>query len=161
VPTRVTLSGLVSTVLKLADVVGVTVLTEIEMRIAADEAISQMETELTRLQSPGEVAAINRSVQNDAAAAQVQEPRWHRAVLSWADGFGRFSRWFSGERWRNHLAIMRCISVAILVIIGTRLGETLCQLSEYVFNWVSRGEELLRDLPARTPNNRPMAHTKP
>ena len=67
----------VSTALKLADVLGVTVLTETEVRMAADEAIARMDAELRQLQTTGGLSAINRTVQNDAAAAEGGVPAWH------------------------------------------------------------------------------------
>src|SRR5580704_12490581 len=79
-PTLATLPALVSAVLKWAEAVGVTIQTEKAVRIAAAETIAQMEAELAHLQTAGGLPAINRSQQNDAAAAEAAVPLWHRAI---------------------------------------------------------------------------------
>jgi hypothetical protein len=88
---RVTLSELVSAVLKSAEAFGVIILTETEVRIMATDAIARMEAELEELRSAGGLPAINRSVRNDATAAEVRIPAWH-ATMSWLKGWGSFMR---------------------------------------------------------------------
>jgi hypothetical protein len=138
-PTRATLPGLVSAVLKLAGELGVTILTETEVQIAAAETIAQMEAELGQLQSTGGLPAINRSLQNDAVAAEAAVPLWHRTILSWLHG-GRTGC------WRDRVATLHRVSVAALTasvaIIKTQWANIVRQLGDCFFNWAGHGEHL-------------------
>jgi hypothetical protein len=137
VPTPVALSQLVSAVLNLAGTLGLTILTETEVRTAAAEAVAKMETELVQLQCGSGLSAINRSVQRDAAAAQVS----YMAIFSWLDNFG-------GRRGhlRNHLATLRRVGMAALTVtlsfIRPRLADTLDLLDECISRGVKHGERL-------------------
>jgi hypothetical protein len=139
VSTRASLSWLVAAVLKSADAFGVSIMTETEIRIAAVEAIAEMETELSRLQSVGGLAAINRSAQNDTAAAQGEVPAWH--------GLEMLIEGSSMGCWRNLLAILYRIGVitlsTTLAIVGPRLPDTIGQLCDGVSKWVKQGERLI------------------
>jgi hypothetical protein len=135
VPTRATISGLVSAVLKCADAVGVSILTETELRIIAVEAIVEMETELAQLQSAAGLSAINRSVQNDAAAAGTAVQALHGVICSWLDGLGLFTRGGGKRRWRD-LAILHH---GFMTIIGPWLADTIYQLSGGS-KWIRLGE---------------------
>jgi hypothetical protein len=141
VPTPVALSQLVSAVLNLAGTLGLTILTEIEVRTAAAEAIATMETELVQLQCGSGLSAINRSAQRDTAAAQAPY-----ALFSWLDDFGWFTAGWRKGRWCNHLATLRRVGTAALsgtvVFIRPRLADTLDLLRECVSRWVKHGERL-------------------
>jgi hypothetical protein len=130
--TRATLSDLISAVLNSAAIFGINILTETEVRIIASDAIERMETELGRLQAVGGLSAINRSVQNDAAAAEVGIPPLHAAIFSWLEGLEMLMGAISTGCWRYRLAILCRISVinlsTALAIIGPRLADTIRQL---------------------------------
>jgi hypothetical protein len=131
VPTRATLPGLISAMLSSAALFGVTIMTEPEVRLLASEAVLQMETELTELQPAGGLPALNRSVQNDAAAAEV--PAWQKAVFLWVPGGAT-------GRWRNRVVILYRISMAALTtsmaVIRLRLTITINQFGDYLLRWV-------------------------
>jgi hypothetical protein len=110
---------------------GVTIMTEPEVRLLASEAVLQMETELSELQPAGGLPALNRSVQNDAAAAEI--PAWQKAVLSWVAGG-------AAGRWRDHVVILYRISMAALTasmaVFRLRLTITIHQFGDYLLRWV-------------------------
>ena len=137
VPMRVTLSELVSAVLKSAEALGVIILTETEVRIIASDAIERMETELGKLQSVGGLSAINRSVQNDAAAGEAAVPGWQRIMLSWLDGVGK-------GRWHDRAVILHRVGMTALTasvaIIKTQWANTARNFGDCVFRWADRGE---------------------
>jgi hypothetical protein len=145
--TRATLSDLVSAVLNSAAIFGINILTETEVGMIASDAIERMETELGGLQSIGGLSAINQSVQNDAAAAEVRIPPRHAAIFSWLDGFGRFTRGRGTGCWRDNLAIVDGVSATTLsttnAIIGSRLTDTIWQLCDCVSKRVGYGERLI------------------
>ena len=147
VPMRVTLSELVSAVLKSAEALGVIILTETEVRIIASDAIERMETELGRLQAVGGLSAINRSVQNDGAAALVEVPAWHAVILSWLDGLEMLIEGSCMGCWHNRLAILCRVGVMslskTLAIIGPQLADTIWQLCDCASKWVKQGERLI------------------
>ena len=134
--TPVALSQLVSAVLNLAGMLGVTILTETEVRLAAAETIATMETELSQLQRGGGLSAINRSVQQDAAAAHPDSASWYWAILSRLDRFGRFIACGGGGRWSDRLAILHGTSMAKLTaasaIIGQQLANILDRFGEFI-----------------------------
>jgi hypothetical protein len=142
VPAPVALSQLVSAVLNFAGTLGLTILTETEVRTAAAEAIAKMETELVQLQCGSGLSAINRSVRRDAATAQVS----YAAIFLWLDNFGWFTARVRKGRWRNHLATLRRVGMAALSVtvafIRPRLADTLDLLGECVSRWVKHGERL-------------------
>jgi hypothetical protein len=86
-PIPVALSQLVSAVLNSAGTLGLTILTETEVRIAAAEAVAKMETELAQLQCGSGLSAINRSVQTDTVAAQIP----YAAIFLWLENIGWFT----------------------------------------------------------------------
>jgi hypothetical protein len=130
VPTRVTLAELISTMLSSAALFGVTIMTEPEVRRLASEAVLRMETELTELQPAGGLPALNRSVQNDAAAAEV--PAWQKAVFLLVGGGGT-------GRWRHRVLTLYRIGMAALTasmgVISLRLTITIRQFGDYVLRW--------------------------
>ena len=113
----------------------------------AYEAVAHMEAELAQLQSLGDLSAINRSVQNDTAAAQAEVPAWHVVFLLWLDGSEMIIGTTGTGCWRNRLAILYRISVitlsTALVIIGPRLADTIRQLCDRVSKGVKHGERLI------------------
>jgi hypothetical protein len=139
VPTPVVLSQLVSAVLNLAGTLGLTILTETEVRIEAAEAIAKMETELAQLQCGSGPSAINRSVQRDTAAS-------HAAIASRLGNLGRFMASGRLGRWRNHLAALRRVGMAASTVtaafIRPRSADTLDLLDERISRWVKHGERL-------------------
>jgi hypothetical protein len=134
VPTRATLSELVSAVLKSAEAFGVIILTETEVRIMATDAIAQMEAELAELWSAGGLPAVNRSVRNDTAAAEVGIPAWH-AAMSWLKGWGSFMRGSSKAQWLVDLSSSISNTLAI---VGPRLADAVWTLGECIGTWVAR-----------------------
>ena len=138
-PTPVVLSQLVSAVLNLAGTLGLTILTETEVRIEAAEAIAKMETELAQLQYGSGLSAINRSVQRDTAAA-------HAAIASWLGNLGWFMPGGRMGRWCNYWATLRRVGMAALTgtvaLIRPRLADTLDLLDDCISRWVKHGERL-------------------
>jgi hypothetical protein len=146
IPTRATLSVAISTVLNSAATFGINILTETEVRIMASEAVVQMEAELAQLQLVGGLSAINRSAQNDAAAAKAVISAWHAAIFSWLDSLGSFMRGSGKGHWLVDLAILHRVSLASMstnwAIIGPRLAAIICQLDEGISKLVILGERL-------------------
>ena len=79
-----------------------------------------MEAELDELRSAGGLPAINRSVRNDAAAAEVGIPAWH-AAMSWLKSWGSLMRGSSKAQWLVDLA--SSISKT-LAMVGPRLSDS-------------------------------------
>src|SRR5579864_3775506 len=132
--TPIALSQLVSAVLNLAGTLGITILTETEVLIAAAEAVANMETELAQLQCGSGLSAINRSVRRDAAAAQAP---W-AAIFSWLGG--------CKGRLHDLMETLRRLIVAALTtseaIIRPRLAITVRQFTDFVFTWAGHSERL-------------------
>jgi hypothetical protein len=111
-------------VLKSADAFGVNIMTETEVRIAAAEAIAEMETEVALWQTLGGPPAINLCVQNDATAAQALAlPLF--AAIAWRLDSARSSAKVS---W-SHCVTVRAYRFTI--IIGKRLADVLSRLSRH------------------------------
>jgi hypothetical protein len=169
-PTPVALSQLVSAVLNLAGTLGVTILTETEVRLAAAETIAKMETELSHLQRGGGLPAINRSVQRDAAAAHPDSASWYWAVLTWLERLGRFIACGGKERRNDRLAILRANMAkltAASAIIGRRLANILHRFGTFMSRRLpttSSSAPLLRcrrpcpGRSARRPEGKPQDH---
>jgi hypothetical protein len=134
VPTPVVLSQLVSAVLNLAGTLGITILTETEVLIAAADTIAKMETELAQLQCGSGLSAINRSVQRNTTAAQVP----YAAIFSWLGGAKR--------RWHDLMETLHRLSVAALTtseaIVRPRLANTVRRFSDCVLRWADHSERL-------------------
>ena len=136
--TPVALSQLVSAVLNLAGMLGVTILTETEVRLAAAETIARMETELSHLQRGGGLSAINRSVQQDAAAAHPDSASWYWAMLSWLDRLGRFIACGGKGRWSDRVAILLRASVATSIAASAMIGHQLANILDRFGEVISR-----------------------
>jgi hypothetical protein len=137
-PTPVALSQLVSAVFNLAGMLGVTILTETEVRLAAVETIATMETELSHLQRGGGLSAINRSVQQDAAAAHPDSASWYWAMLSWLDRLGRFIACGGKGRWSDRVAILLRASVATSIAASAMIGHQLANILDRFGEVISR-----------------------
>jgi hypothetical protein len=122
VPTRTTLSGIVSAVLKSADACGVSIMTETEVRMVAAEAIAEMETEVALLQSLRGPPAINRCVQNDAASTQASALPLSAVICWWLNS----ARSRTGASWRYYITVP---AYRITTMIGLRIADLLSQFS--------------------------------
>jgi hypothetical protein len=136
VPTPIVLSQLVSAVLNLAGTLGITILTETEMLIAAAETIAKMETELAQLQCGSGLSAINRSVQRDATDAQVP----YAAIFSWLGGGDQ-------GRWHDLMETLHRLIVGALTtseaIVRPRLANTVRQFDDCLLMLATHGERLI------------------